>query len=99
MARSEKKTAFRVEISPDALKDISRLDQPIQQRIANKIDWIATHHDQIEHYRLSNLPKHLQGLCKRREGDYRILYWTYPPQRVIKIYGIIHRSTEYKILK
>lgn len=90
---------FRIEISPEALRKLSQLDEPIKRRIADKIEWLATHAETISHHRLSNLSRHLRGLCKRREGDYRILYWLYPHQRLIKIYGIIHRASEYDILK
>ena len=90
---------FRVKISPDAFKELSKLDESIKRRIILKIDWLAANAGIITHHRLSNLPAHLRGLCKRREGDYRILYWLYQSQRLLKIYGIIHRSTEYEILK
>jgi mRNA interferase RelE/StbE len=90
---------FRLEISPDALNELSELDESVRRRIVDKIDWLAGNAAKIIHHRLSNLPRHLQGLCKRREGNYRILYWVYPNQRVIRIYGIIHRSSEYDILR
>jgi mRNA-degrading endonuclease RelE of RelBE toxin-antitoxin system len=90
---------FRIEISPDAFKELSGLDAPIRHRIADKIEWLAGNAQSLSHHRLANLPRHLSGLCKRREGDYRILYWVYLSQRVVKIYGIIHRSTEYDILR
>ena len=90
---------FRIEISPDALNELSNLDEPIKHRITDKIEWLAINALTVTHHHLTNLPRHLSGLCKRREGDYRILYWIYPNQRVIKIYGIIHRSTEYDILR
>ena len=90
---------FRIEISPDALKELSGLDEPVKRRIADKIEWLSDNAERIAHHRLSNLPKPLRGLCKRREGDYRILYWLYPGRQLIRIYGIIHRSTEYDILR
>ena len=90
---------FRLEISPDALKELSKLDESIKRRIAEKIEWLAANAGEVTHHRLSNLPRHLQGLCKRREGNYRILYWVYPHQQIVKIYGIIHRSSEYGILR
>ncbi|OHB75396.1 MAG: hypothetical protein A2Z34_04060 [Planctomycetes bacterium RBG_16_59_8] len=75
------------------------MDEPIRRRIADKIEWLAANAERTAHERLSHLPKHLRGLCKRREGDYRILYWLYQSLRTIKIYGVIHRSTEYDLLK
>jgi len=99
MEQGEKEIMFRLEISPDAFKELSKLDESIKPRITEKIEWLAVNADKILHHKLSNLPKHLQGLCKRREGNYRILYWVYPHQQVVKIYGIIHRSSEYDILR
>jgi mRNA-degrading endonuclease RelE of RelBE toxin-antitoxin system len=68
---------FRLEISPDVLQELSKLDESIKRRIADKIDWLAAHGDKIIHHRLSNLPPHLRGLCKRREGDYPALFINY----------------------
>jgi mRNA-degrading endonuclease RelE of RelBE toxin-antitoxin system len=45
------------------------------------------------------MPKYLQGLCKRREGDYRILYWPDSRKKVIKIYSVIHRREDYKSIR
>jgi mRNA interferase RelE/StbE len=66
---------FRIEISPDALKELSELDKPIKRRITDKIEWLAGNVLAVTHHHLTNLPRHLSGLCKRREGDYRILYY------------------------
>ncbi|MBI4713364.1 MAG: type II toxin-antitoxin system RelE/ParE family toxin [Planctomycetes bacterium] len=90
---------FRIEISPDALKELVRLDEPTKRRIAGKIEWLSANADKITHHRLSNLPSHLRGLCKRREGDWRILYWLYPSQLVLKVYSVIHRSSGYDLLR
>jgi mRNA-degrading endonuclease RelE of RelBE toxin-antitoxin system len=99
VGKGKKEDMFRLEISPDALRELSQFDEPTKRQIADKIEWLAAHAREIVHHRLSNLPNHLRGLCKRREGDYRILYWVYPHQQVLKIYGIIHRSSEYNILR
>jgi mRNA interferase RelE/StbE len=44
------------------------------------------------------MPADLAGLCKLRVGDYRILYWNYPSQKLIRIYRIQHRSEVYRRL-
>ncbi|MDI6788838.1 MAG: type II toxin-antitoxin system RelE/ParE family toxin [Planctomycetota bacterium] len=90
---------FKIAVSPDALKELSKLDAPVSRRLSDSIEWLAANADKIIHHRLSNLPEHLRGLCKRREGDYRIIYWVFPREQVIKVYGIFHRSTEYDMLK
>jgi len=50
------------------------------------------------HHHLSNLPDDLAGLCRFRVGDYRILYWRYPSEAVLKIYRIRHRRDVYRRL-
>lgn len=53
----------------------------------------------IRHQQLAGLPENLKGLCRYRVGDYRVLYWLYPQRRELRVYGIIHRRTDYKILR
>ena len=44
------------------------------------------------------MPDDLSGLCKLRVGDYRILYWIYHSQSLVRIYRIQHRSEVYRQL-
>ena len=90
---------YKVTILPDAEKSFKKLDNPIQSRIAAKIDWLARNADKVIHHPLSSLPDDLKGLCKTRVGDYRILYWIYSETRHIKIYGVDHRSGIYLSLR
>ena len=46
--------------------------------------------------RLVGMPDELSGLCKLRIGDWRILYWVYPAQSLVRIYRIQHRSEVYR---
>ena len=48
------------------------------------------------HRRLVGMPEDLAGLCKLRVADYRILYWIYPQQELVRIYRIQHRSEVYR---
>jgi len=50
------------------------------------------------HRRLVGMPEDLAGLCKMRVGDFRILYWHYPAQKLVRIYRIQHRSEVYRRL-
>lgn len=50
------------------------------------------------HRRPVGMPEDLAGLCKLRVGDYRILYWIYPPKKLIRLYRIQHRSEVYRQL-
>ena len=47
---------------------------------------------------LQNLPLALKNLNSYSVGDWRVLYWVYPAQKCIKVYGIQHRSSVYKHL-
>jgi mRNA-degrading endonuclease RelE of RelBE toxin-antitoxin system len=62
---------YHVQFTPQALEDLSRLDAAIARRIAEKIQWLAEHFDQIQ-------PETLTGsfasLLKLRVGDWRVLY-------------------------
>jgi hypothetical protein len=39
---------WHVEFTPHALEDLSHLDAPVARRIADKIQWLAEHVDQIQ---------------------------------------------------
>ena len=90
---------YKVTLLPDAEKSFKKLDKPVQQRIAEKIDWLASNSDKIIHHPLVSLPDDLKGLCRIRVGDYRIIYWIYSADRQIKIYEIDHRSKDYRSVK
>jgi mRNA interferase RelE/StbE len=84
---------YHVQFTPQALEDLSRLDAAIARRIAEKIQWLAEHFDQIQ-------PETLTGpfasLFKLRVGDWRVLYTSDPVQCTITIHVIDHRSKVYK---
>jgi mRNA-degrading endonuclease RelE of RelBE toxin-antitoxin system len=50
------------------------------------------------HRRLVGMPDDLAGLCKLRVGDWRILYWIYHAEKVVRIYRIQDRSEVYRDL-
>lgn len=90
---------YKVTLLPDAEKSFNKLDKPVEQRIAEKIDWLASNADKIIHHPLVSLPNDLKGLCRIRVGDYRIIYWVYSDIKEIKIYEIEHRSKDYRSVK
>lgn len=89
----------RIILLSDAEKSFGRLDPPTQQKIGQKIEWLAGNADKVIHHPLTSLPDDLRGLCRVRAGDYRILYWVYTESKVIKIYEIEHRSKVYRSVK
>lgn len=88
--------AYRVEIGSQAQSQFDSLDSTIAASIERKIIWLATNADSIMHRRLVGMTEELQGLCKLRVGDYRVLYWLYSPDKLIRIYRIQHRSEVYR---
>jgi len=89
----------KITFLPDAEDSFKNLDNPVQKRIAQKIDWLAENADKIIHHPLKSLPDDLRGLCRVRVGDYRIIYWVYDKYKHIKIYDIEHRAKDYRSLK
>ncbi len=90
---------YKITFLPDAEESFKKLDKPTQRRIAQKIDWVAENADKIIHHPLKSLPDDLQGLCRIRVGDYRIIYWVYYKTKHIKIYDIEHRGKDYHSIK
>jgi mRNA interferase RelE/StbE len=50
------------------------------------------------HRRLVGMPDDLAGLCKLRVGDWRVLYWIYHEEKIVRIYRVQHRSEVYRDL-
>ena len=88
----------RVEIGSKAGAQLAVLDTAIGASIERKIQWLAENAAVMVHRRLVGMPEDLAGLCKLRAGDYRILYWNYPAQELVRIYRIQHRSEVYRRL-
>jgi mRNA interferase RelE/StbE len=88
----------RVEIGSKASAQLVELDAAIGGSVERKIQWLADNAAAMVHRRLVGMPHDLEGLCKLRVGDYRILYWNYPAQKLVRIYRIQHRSEVYRRL-
>jgi mRNA interferase RelE/StbE len=89
---------YRVEIGSKADAQLTELDTAIGESVERKIQWLAENAAVMVHRRLVGMPQDLAGLCKLRVGDYRILYWNYPAQKLVRIYRIQHRSEIYRRL-
>jgi mRNA interferase RelE/StbE len=88
--------AYRVEVSARAESQLATLDATIGASIERKIVWLAENASAMVHRRLAGMPDDLTGLCKMRIGDWRILYWIYHSEKVIRVYRIQHRSEVYR---
>jgi mRNA interferase RelE/StbE len=83
---------YQVEFLPQAINDLQRLDQPIAQRVVNKLRWLA---ENFEAARPEALAGPLTGLRKLRVGDYRVIYEPDRESRLITVHLIGHRSEIY----
>ncbi len=90
--------SYQVAVLPEAEEDLEALDPPIRNRCLAKIEWLAAHPEVLGKKPLHNVPVALRGLQSYTVGDWRILYWVYPVERCLKIYGVQHRSQVYKHL-
>jgi mRNA interferase RelE/StbE len=88
--------AYHVEIGKRADAQLAALDAVIGAGVERRIQWLAENASVMVHRRLVGMPEDLAGLCKLRIGDWRILYWVYPAQELIRIYRIQHRSEVYR---
>jgi mRNA interferase RelE/StbE len=89
---------YQVEVGGKADAQLAGLDAAIGASVERKIQWLAENASVMVHRRLVGMPDDLAGLCKLRVGDYRILYWVYPPKKLVRIYRIQHRSEIYRQL-
>ena len=84
--------SYSVELTAEALVNQERLTQAVQERIGNKIKWLAENFEQITPMPLS---ANLTGFFKLRVGDYRVIYSFDEDLKVITIHQIGHRREIY----
>jgi mRNA interferase RelE/StbE len=89
---------YRVEIGSKANAQLTELDAAIGASVERKLQWLGENAAVMVHRRLVGMPADLEGLCKLRVGDLRILYWNHPAQKLVRIYRIQHRSEVYRRL-
>jgi mRNA interferase RelE/StbE len=84
--------SYSVELTAEALVNQERLTQAVQERIGNKIKWLAENFEQITPMPLS---ANLAGFFKLRVGDYWVIYSFEEDLKVITIHQIGHRREIY----
>lgn len=89
---------YKIEVGTKADQQLAELDSAIGASVERKIFWLGENAGAIVHRRLVGMPKDLEGLCKLRVGDYRILYWIYQREKLIRLYRVQHRSEVYRDL-
>jgi mRNA interferase RelE/StbE len=84
---------YRYIFTPDAERDLDRLDSQIRQRILKRLKWLAENAESIRHEPLSGP---LGALSKFRIGDYRVLYDRIEREQILLIHQVDHRSKVYR---
>jgi mRNA interferase RelE/StbE len=84
---------YKVEFTPQGLKDITKLDKLISGRIVKKIEWLSQSLDIVTPQPLKGK---FQGIYKLVVGDWRVLYSADFIKKVITVHTIGHRSNIYK---
>ena len=85
---------FRVEISQEAQKQLSRFPRDVRERMEHAIDEFEAKDDS----QWSNV-KALQGVewkgrLRKRAGPYRIIFMKFPDRAVVQISAILIRSKD-----
>ncbi|HSN04673.1 MAG TPA: type II toxin-antitoxin system RelE/ParE family toxin [Nitrospira sp.] len=80
---------YRIAFRPPVLHDLSRIDQPMAQRLFDKTKWVASNVENLRHEPLS---PDLPGLSKYAVGDWRIFYSIDREESLLEIHAIIRRS-------
>lgn len=83
---------YNIILSPDAERDLARLEKPIQKRIRERLQWVGEYFDEIQHEALKG---ELAAYYKIRIGDYRALYQFDRIQRIATVFRIRHRREVY----
>ncbi len=84
----------KVEFTPQAEEDLSRIDRAVTKRVIDKIEWFCQN---VDHVVREPLTGKFKGKNKLRVGDWRIIYSIKQSSKIITIYAVEHRSKVYKI--
>ena len=85
---------WRAELSPRALKQLSKLDKPTARRIIDYLREIASGED--PHSQGKELTGNLAGFWRYRVGNYRIIASIEDDELLILAITIDHRSQIYR---
>jgi mRNA interferase RelE/StbE len=85
---------YKVDFTPQALEDISKLDRSVIERITKKIDWLSESLDRISPQVLKGK---FQGMFKLVIGDWRVIFKPDFANKVMTIHMMGHRREIYKI--
>ncbi len=86
--------SYKVELKPQAIKNLRALDKRVAQRILDKLSWLSASISEVAPEPLS---ADLQGYYKLRVGDYRVIYSLNHEQRRIDVAFLGHRREVYRL--
>ena len=86
--------AWRAELSPRALKQLSKLDKPTARRIIDYLREIASGED--PHSQGKELTGNLAGFWRYRVGNYQFIASTEDDELLTLAINIDHRSRIYR---
>ena len=84
---------YKVDFTPQALEDISKLDRTVIERIMKKIEWLSESLDVMGPQALKG---RFQGLFKLVVGDWRVIYTTDFQNKSITVHLVGHRREIYR---
>jgi mRNA interferase RelE/StbE len=84
---------FKVDFTPQALEDISKLDRTVIERVTKRIEWLSENLDVVNPQALKGK---YHGMFKLVVGDWRVIYTPDFPNKTITIHLIGHRKEIYK---
>ena len=84
---------YKIEIRPEAVKDLEQLDSTVTRRILKKLNWLKENFDLIVPEPLSG---EFKGLYKLRVGNYRVVYVYDKQAKLISVHLVGHRKNIYK---
>lgn len=84
--------AYQIRFLTDASRTLERLDTSVARKISDKLRWLSENIADVQH---KGLRGQLAGYSKLRVGGWRIIYKTFPKERIIVVRYIEHRSKIY----
>lgn len=84
---------YRLELMPEALEDLAKLDRPIAQRVLDKLRWLAQNFDRLTPQPLRG---EWRGVYRLRIGSYRAFYTVDRAERRITVHLVGHRREVYR---
>jgi len=88
---------YKLLIDEKAVKEISKLDKPIQRFIFDSLETFAENYERLrQSKKVKALSGNLKGFYRLRLRTFRVIYKEYPEKLVIYVLRVAHREDIYK---